>query len=284
MDDLEHKVRFARDKDGKPIQVPSSMKYPEWKEKYLGENSAEKVQKSAENSNDTNKNKKLNDADKSDTVKPDRPRRGQFDSYKDKKTALKMLQEETGYTIEEANKVQKSMDLYFSNDYTEFTAGNRKGDVKIIDDALQRMAVYDGEIQRGMHLVPMDYEELIESAVEGAELKMKSISSWSSEKSVADRFADLSESQNSVIIKCIKNKSGVGVQHISVVGSRESEVLAPSSARYKIISVESTVKQGKTWKLIDGKMQEVTINKQCYDYRTRGYADSHTTIITVEEI
>lgn len=35
MDDLEHKVRWARDKSGKPIQVPSSMKYEEFKEKYL---------------------------------------------------------------------------------------------------------------------------------------------------------------------------------------------------------------------------------------------------------
>ncbi len=35
MDDLEHKVRWARDKSGKPIQVPGDMKYPEFKEKFL---------------------------------------------------------------------------------------------------------------------------------------------------------------------------------------------------------------------------------------------------------
>lgn len=33
-DDLEHKVRFARDEDGNPIKVPADMRYPEWKAKY----------------------------------------------------------------------------------------------------------------------------------------------------------------------------------------------------------------------------------------------------------
>ena len=47
---LEHKVRFARDPEtGKPIQVPASMKYPEWYQKYVKKNPkaviAEKMRK-----------------------------------------------------------------------------------------------------------------------------------------------------------------------------------------------------------------------------------------------
>jgi hypothetical protein len=35
MDGLEHKVRFARDSSGKPIQVPSNMKYDEYKKMFI---------------------------------------------------------------------------------------------------------------------------------------------------------------------------------------------------------------------------------------------------------
>lgn len=38
MDDLQHNVRIARDEDGKPIQVPAGMTYPEWKKKYVKNN------------------------------------------------------------------------------------------------------------------------------------------------------------------------------------------------------------------------------------------------------
>ena len=38
MDDLQHNVRIARDENGKTIQVPAGMTYPEWKKKYVKNN------------------------------------------------------------------------------------------------------------------------------------------------------------------------------------------------------------------------------------------------------
>lgn len=156
-----------------------------------------------------------------------------------------MLIDETGYTDDEASKVKKVLNDYFGNDYKEFTAGDRQEDVKVIDKALHKMQPYDGEIYRGMHLVPRYLDALMQNAQVGSEVMMKSISSWTSAESVADRFSQIDSDSNSVIFVCKNNESGVGVRHLSKLGAKEDEVLAPSTAKWRITKITQEEKVKK---------------------------------------
>lgn len=62
------------------------------------------------------------------------------------------------------------------------------------------------------------------------------LSSWSSEEIVAQSFSNAGYNGNSVILECVDNITGVGVQNISKFGVREAEVL--SNAEYEVVSVK----------------------------------------------
>lgn len=165
------------------------------------------------------------------------PKRDEFD-----KEALKKIKEETGYSDEKAKKFQETLLDYFHG-WPEDMYGEK---TKIIEDGLSQMGAYDGTIYRGMQFWETDDEEYqrwanmdafkaIMDAEVGDEIKMKGISSWTGEEHVGDDFSGMYEPHaNSVLIVCRNNKSGVGVQHISHFAKEEAEVIAPSTARWKI--------------------------------------------------
>lgn len=231
--------------------------FNDFKKKYLKAAEAEKVASKATTKTD----KTIEKTAKSGKIK-ERPKRGQFEEYEDPKTALKMLQKETGYSADKAKKVQKVMDDYFGDGYAAFTAGNKVKETAIIDEALSKMAIYDGDIWRGMHLINRKYDEFMQNVVIGAEIQMPSVSSWTSRDRVADRFAEIKQRNNSIIFKCINNRSAVGVQHISELGYSEAEVLAPSTARWRVVSIETKDKineYGAVWVDDDVKQRITTI-------------------------
>lgn len=231
--------------------------FNDFKKKYLKAAEAEKVASKATTKTD----KTIEKTAKSGKIK-ERPKRGQFEEYEDPKTALKMLQKETGYSADKAKKVQKVMDDYFGDGYAAFTSGNKVKETAIIDEALSKMAIYDGDIWRGMHLINRKYDEFMQNVVIGAEIQMPSVSSWTSRDRVADRFAEIKQRNNSIIFKCINNRSAVGVQHISELGYSEAEVLAPSTARWRVVSIETKDKineYGAVWVDDDVKQRITTI-------------------------
>lgn len=62
------------------------------------------------------------------------------------------------------------------------------------------------------------------------------IESWTSNNRTAISFGGIkSYERSSVILECIDNKTGVGVQHISKFGDREAEVL--TSATYEVVDI-----------------------------------------------
>ena len=211
-----------------------------WMNEYVTKHSGDKKQaekqadKIAEN---------LNDDKKDAIIKP--PKRKQYEPYdslnkkKSNQRALELIQKETGYDEKTAKTVKKYMDEYFGEDYSEFVDGNRQKEVKVIDEALSRMGAYDGEIFRGLEFGSGKRgQEFADRVKVGGEIEMKSISSWSSERWVADKFAGVgNDSYYSVVFVCKDNKTGVGVQHISEFGKDEAEVLSPSGTRWKITNI-----------------------------------------------
>lgn len=166
------------------------------------------------------------------------------------KEALEKIKEETGYSEEEAQNFQKHILDYFHG----WPEDMNEEKTRIIEDGLSRMGAYKGPIYRGMQFWKTDeaeykrwanmdaFEKLYEADV-GDELKMKGLSSWSSEKFVGEDFGGMyNPDAYSVILVCNNNKSGVGVQHISHFAEQEAEVVAPSTARWRIKSKDIRVK------------------------------------------
>lgn len=157
------------------------------------------------------------------------------------KMAEKSIMEETGYSPEEAKKFHDALIDYVG----DYESENKDKRVSIIDEGLSRMGAYDGEIYRGMFFErgsEKDFQEL-EAVEVGDELKMRGLSSWSSSRWVAEDFADEGgRDKSSVIITCKNNKSGVGVKHISRFANSEDEVLAPSTAKWKVTGKKSMSK------------------------------------------
>lgn len=152
------------------------------------------------------------------------------------KKALEYIKVETGYSTKEAEIFQNALIEYFGGDYESFTSGQRKEQQIIIDEGLKRMPSYDGEIYRGMHFSNEDKRyETFANNEKGDIIKMKSISSWSSTKGVARRYAaDNNKYEDSVLFVCDENKNGVACQNLSKWNTYEAEVLCPSFSSWQV--------------------------------------------------
>ena len=158
--------------------------------------------------------------------------------------ALNQIMQDTGYDEAKAKDLQTKLIEYLGEDYDAFARGEKQDAVRVIDAGLAKMPAYDGTIYRGMSFSNIDKEgQRFRDLQAGDQLTMRSISSWTSEKHVAEEFGDSkSTGLDTVIIQCDDNKTGVGVQHISKFNVREAEVLAPSTASW---TVESVTTQSK---------------------------------------
>ena len=145
---------------------------------------------------------------------------------------------------EEALRYYKAIGYYTSFGYKDVRQGNSPSAQtaqKQLEDYISKSPTYNGEIYRGMHLSGKQGENFVNQLQKGAVIDMGGISSWSSELSVAKSFANKSSDYH-VIFKC-KNKSGVGIQHLSQF-FHESEVLQSSKSKFKIKSVKSSIDKG----------------------------------------
>ena len=95
---------------------------------------------------------------------------------------------------------------------------------------------YEGAIYRGIALDDDAYDSLLKQIENGEELDQKGLSSWTSEKSVAEEFCDgnYSESGGTVnevlFVNTGGTKQGVSVKHISRY-DHENEVMVSSKSR-----------------------------------------------------
>lgn len=241
--------RAARDGDGKTYYVPGDMRYSEWKSKYVDK--TKPMPKSAENNAKT-----VDKSGKSGIIKEKsqasiKEKRGQLDTgYKGKipdekldeynSKALEQIKKDTGYSDGDAEEFHKALQIYFGGDYEAVLSGNT-GTAQTISKGIERMPVYDGKIYRGMTFSKYsdgNIEDFINLKPGDKILEKGIITSWSSNKRVAESFGSLSTQSaesSSVILECENNNKGVGVQHISKFGAREAEVL--SNAHYEVIDI-----------------------------------------------
>lgn len=210
------------------------------------------------------------------------------------KKALRSIMEETGMKEGEARGLQACLNDYFGGNYLSYADGKKKKEVDTIDKGLSRMGAYDGEIWRGMRFRDESPEGAPDSAgikafmdlEVGDEIGMKSVSSWTSDKKIAEQFASLGsfagqEKESSVMIRCKKNKTSVGIQHVSRFRGEEKEVLAKSTTKWRVT--------GKKIMTVYDYMSQVNSNwKDLIDRYFKKYGDiakSHYVVtIDVEEI
>lgn len=162
----------------------------------------------------------------------------QIDAFN--KKALESIIKETGYDRNKAQKFQNALIEWFGDDYEEFTKGNRRNQEQIINEGLKRMGTYSGSISRGMNFKDETEYLKVSNLPIGSEFLGKTVYAWSSERDVAENYAAIQYSNcHSILIQCENNKSAVGMQHISKHGKVEAELLAPSTAQYKISSKQT---------------------------------------------
>lgn len=212
-----------------------------------GARSRNDIKKYVEKSSQKEKKKKsqtLDNSVKNSTIKVNS--RGQLDTgYIGKipddklteynKKAYEQIKLDTGYSDEQATELHNAFLNYFGGDYEAILSGETEI-AKIIKEGISRMPTYDGTIYRGM-LFDKDTIKKFSNLKIGDTLPRKGIiESWSSNERTAISFCGVnSYERNSVLLECVNNRTGVGVQHISKFGDREAEVLAV--ANYEVVEI-----------------------------------------------
>lgn len=162
----------------------------------------------------------------------------ELDSFNAK--AFEQIKLDTGYSDEKTTELQKVLQEYFDGDYETILSGETST-ARIISDGLDVMPTYDGTVYRGLCFSEYSDSDITQftSLKTGDVVPSKGIiSSWSSDKRVAEAFGSVSTQSaesSAVILECVDNVTGVGVQHLSKFGIREAEVL--SNAHYEVLEV-----------------------------------------------
>lgn len=203
----------------------------------------------------------------------EKPKRGQIENPYDfndklvsggynkdlfKNFAVQQIKDDTNVSFKEAEQYYNRLVDYLGGNYREYTDGFRQKEIQELDEILSKLPKYNSEIYRGMTFANYDvytgrleesdnFKTFLDANI-GDELKMKSVSSWTSNEEVSRTFSGVIDSSTvynsgaSVILICDNNKSGAGVQHISKFKDAEAEVLLPSTAKWKIVDKQVTTK------------------------------------------
>ena len=168
---------------------------------------------------------------------------GKIEEYN--KKALEQIKQDTGYSNKDAEIFHNALMEYFGGDYESIIAGETET-TRIINAGLDRMPTYDGSIYRGLCFSEYSDGDITQfmHLKAGDKIPTKgTLSSWSSDKAVAEAFGSASTQaaeSSTVILECVNNKTGVGVQHISKFRNGEAEVL--SNANYEVVEIVSESK------------------------------------------
>lgn len=129
-----------------------------------------------------------------------------------------------------------------------------------IDDYITASPKYEGKIYRGMTL-SKETADLFEEG--GTFVENGALSSWTNKKNVAEKFAKdktkYTDGNVKVILETENHPYSTPVQHLSVFGDKEAEVLVSNIkfSEYDIVSVKKTVPKQKT----ERKLKEVIKGK-----------------------
>lgn len=107
-----------------------------------------------------------------------------------------------------------------------------------LDNYVNGAPKWDGCVCRGINVSRQTAKQILS----GETIDMLGPSSWSSDRSVAERFSKGKEAVSMLFI-LDDNKSGVSITHLGYYNGAESEVLAPSGIQYSVLNVEH-IRQG----------------------------------------
>jgi hypothetical protein len=161
-------------------------------------------------------------------------------NYKDK--TANFISKDINVSTAKAHEYVDAIRGFIGSDYMEMrraSQGEGKGThnklAKDFDEFLNKSPKYKGEVHRGVR-VP---KEMADGFTSGAEITMKGMSSWSSDKKIADKFAASGGEGDTghAVIFHVTNKSGASVTHLAAM-PYQKEIVAPSSAKYKVLRRE----------------------------------------------
>ena len=178
--------------------------------------------------------------------------------------AYEQIKADTGYSDEEATEFHNAMLEYFGGDYETISLSPDSERTRTIINGISRMPTYDGSISRGMCF--QSAEEALEftNLKPGDALPSRGVlESWSSESATASAFAGVINGGNSIILECMENHSGVGLQHVSKFGSREAEVLV-ANPNYEVVNV-----------VVESKYKYLSEHLETLDSNSRWYAECY---------
>jgi len=160
----------------------------------------------------------------------------------------------------EANSVRKSIDGWSGSKYTLFKEfqrdpGNQqwvdhpawKFEMKDIQTGLDTLfknaPAYDGKIYRGLSFKSTEERDGFLSQIKNNELELDSVSSFSSSKTVAEKFSGKKHrNRENLVIEVANNRSGVSIQNLQGFG-QEQEVIADKGTRYRVLSQKTKGKR-----------------------------------------
>lgn len=174
----------------------------------------------------------------------------QLPAYDDVDKSIQQIQDYTGYDKTEAKKAYDTIKYYTSSGYSDIRVNKNSEEAKTIEDFIEKHPKFDGRIFRGIGFEKQKgiryLRFLFNRKNNNTTIDMDGISSWSSEESIAEDFAN-NRNQADDSYRFIfesENKSGVGIDHLSNwVG--ENEVLHSSKTQYKVKKI-TQIENGKS--------------------------------------
>lgn len=233
--------RAARDqKTGKTILI-DDMPYEEWYEKFVGKT--------------TSKQKK-------NPYSPDNQ------AMQHKAFAVGQIQEDTGFDKKASEETYDAILAYTGNRYQEIiekATPEYAHDNDIIERYIEAAPHYEGhDIYRGLSLSKNDFLVLLKSYKLGEAIDLKTISSWSNIRSVADEYAYTGKQSYRIIyqIKLKKEEStpAVPIRHLSQ-WENESEVLMSGNTSLTIKDIRKKRKRSRNNKVYDYYEVEVEVEE-----------------------
>lgn len=112
-----------------------------------------------------------------------------------------------------------------------------KAETESLNKLMDNAPKFPGEIYRGLTLPP----DVLDEVVASGKMELGAMSSFSSDMKASQLFSapnpdiEYEEPMASVLLRVKANKSGVSITDFSGAGEKESEVLVPKTAKYKVV-------------------------------------------------
>lgn len=158
--------------------------------------------------------------------------------------AKDMIKEVSGYTDGYATDMRIWQQGGKQWDMQELTPKDAQRMSEQIEKFIDKSPKWDGgEIYRGIGVDEDTAHRMLDDiAFSGKPFDMKGTSSWSSDKSVADDFANWNGADVTIVFKAPGTKKGTSIDHISDFS--QSEVLVSKDARWDVKRINGSIDDG----------------------------------------